>query len=96
MNIIKNKYNGEKVLLKERGDTRVVTTLATEMAVPAAVANLMAQRGITTKSQAEEFSIRHSDPFMIPVLMKDITGLWTGSARQSRGMKRSWYTVIMM
>src|SRR5690606_3964533 len=59
-------------LLKERGDTRVVTTLATEMAVPAAVASLMAQRGITTKSQAEEFFNPTLGSLHDPFLMKDM------------------------
>ncbi len=59
-------------LLKERGDTRVVTTLATEMAVPAAVANLMVQRGITTKSQAEEFFNPSLASLHDPFLMKDM------------------------
>ena len=58
--------------MKERGDTRVVTTLATEMAVPAAVANLMAQRGITTKSQAEEFFSPTLGSLHDPFLMKDM------------------------
>jgi hypothetical protein len=40
-------------LLRERGDESVAMTLATEMAVPAAIANLMVQRGIRTKNQAE-------------------------------------------
>ena len=59
-------------LLKERGDTHVVTTLATEMAVPAAVANLMVQRGITTKSQAEEFFNPSLASLHDPFLMKDM------------------------
>ncbi len=59
-------------LLKERGDTHVVTTLATEMAVPAAVANLMAQRGIRTKSQAEEFFNPTLGSLHDPFLMKDM------------------------
>lgn len=59
-------------LLKERGDAHVVTTLATEMAVPAAVANLMVQRGITTKSQAEEFFNPSLTSLHDPFLMKDM------------------------
>ena len=59
-------------LLKERGDAHVVTTLATEMAVPAAVANLMVQRGITTKSQAEEFFNPSLASLHDPFLMKDM------------------------
>ena len=59
-------------LLKARGDERVVTTLATEMAVPAAVANLMAQRGITTKRQAEEFFSPSISSLHDPFLMKDM------------------------
>lgn len=59
-------------LLKERGDERVATTLATEMAVPAAIANLMAQRGITTKRQAEEFFNPSLSSLHDPFLMKDM------------------------
>ncbi|MCU0460183.1 MAG: single-stranded-DNA-specific exonuclease RecJ, partial [Bacteroidales bacterium] len=59
-------------LLKERGDAHVVTTLATEMAVPAAVASLMVQRGITTKNQAEEFFNPTLGSLHDPFLMKDM------------------------
>ena len=58
--------------MKERGDEQVVTTLATEMAVPAAVANLMVQRGITTKHLAEEFFKPTLDSLHDPFLMKDM------------------------
>jgi single-stranded-DNA-specific exonuclease len=59
-------------LLRGRGDERVVTTLATEMKVPSAVANLMAQRGITTKRQAEEFFKPTLNSLHDPFLMKDM------------------------
>ncbi len=59
-------------LLKGRGDERVVTTLATEMSVPAAVANLLVQRGITKKSQAEEFFRPTLGSLHDPFLMKDM------------------------
>lgn len=59
-------------LLKERGDERVVTTLATEMAVSAAVATLMVQRGITNKEQAEKFFNPTLDSLHDPFLMKDM------------------------
>jgi single-stranded-DNA-specific exonuclease len=59
-------------LLKERGDERVATTLATEMAVPAAVASLMVQRGITTKKQAEDFFNPSLSSLHDPFLMKDM------------------------
>jgi single-stranded-DNA-specific exonuclease len=59
----------KKWLLRERGDESVVTTLATELAVPAAIANLMVQRGITSRKQAEEFfnpSLKSiHDPFLM-------------------------------
>ncbi len=58
--------------MKERGDAHVVTTLATEMAVPAAVASLMVQRGITTKNQAEEFFNPTLGSLHDPFLMKDM------------------------
>ncbi|MBK7732009.1 MAG: single-stranded-DNA-specific exonuclease RecJ [Bacteroidales bacterium] len=59
-------------LLKERGDEHVVTTLATEMGVPVTVAGLMAQRGITTKQQAEEFFNPTLESLHDPFLMKDM------------------------
>ena len=59
-------------LLKERGDERVVTTLETGMSVPPAIANLMAQRGITTVNQAEEFFNPSLKSLHDPFLMKDM------------------------
>lgn len=59
-------------LLRERGDESVVTTLATEMAVPVPVANLMVQRGINTKNQAEEFFHPSLKSLHDPFLMKDM------------------------
>lgn len=59
-------------LLKERGDEHVVMTLATEMGVPVTVAGLMAQRGITTKQQAEEFFNPTLESLHDPFLMKDM------------------------
>lgn len=58
--------------MKERGDEHVVTTLATEMGVPVTVAGLMAQRGITTKQQAEEFFNPTLESLHDPFLMKDM------------------------
>lgn len=58
--------------MKERGDEHVVMTLATEMGVPVTVAGLMAQRGITTKQQAEEFFNPTLESLHDPFLMKDM------------------------
>ena len=58
--------------MKERGDERVVTTLETGMSVPPAIANLMAQRGITTVNQAEEFFNPSLKSLHDPFLMKDM------------------------
>jgi single-stranded-DNA-specific exonuclease len=60
-------------LLKGRGDERVVSSLATEMKVPSAVANLMVQRGITSKDQAEDFFKPTLSSLHDPFLMKDMT-----------------------
>lgn len=62
----------KKWLLREGGDESVVTTLATEMAVPAPIANLMVQRGITIKKQAEEFFNPSLKTLHDPFLMKDM------------------------
>lgn len=62
----------KKWLLREGGDESVVTTLATEMAVPATIANLMVQRGITKKKQAEEFFNPSLKTLHDPFLMKDM------------------------
>ncbi|MCK7538860.1 MAG: hypothetical protein MZV63_51935 [Marinilabiliales bacterium] len=74
--------------MKERGDEHVVTTLATEMAVPAAVASLMVQRGITTKNQAEEFfnpSLRSlHDPFLMKDMNRAVDRISTAIARNEK------------
>jgi single-stranded-DNA-specific exonuclease len=75
-------------LLKERGDESVVTTLATEMAVPAAVASLMVQRGIKTKNQAEEFfnpSLKSlHDPFLMRDMNRAVDRITTAIARNEK------------
>ena len=75
-------------LLRERGDESVVTTLATEMAVPAAIANLMVQRGITKKKQAEEFfnpSLKSlHDPFLMKDMNRAVDRISTAIARNEK------------
>ena len=75
-------------LLKERGDEHVVTTLETEMSVPSAIANLMAQRGITTKIQAEEFfnpSLKSlHDPFLMKDMNKAVDRISTAMSRNEK------------
>ena len=58
--------------MRGRGDETVATTLATEMAVPVPVANLMVQRGITTAARAEEFFTPSLKSLHDPFLMKDM------------------------
>jgi len=78
----------KKWLLKEGGDESVVTTLATEMAVPAAIANLMVQRGITRKKQAEEFfnpSLKSlHDPFLMKDMNRAVDRISTAIARNEK------------
>ncbi len=78
----------KKWLLRERGDESVVTTLATEMAVPAPIANLMAQRGITSKKQAEEFfnpSLKSlHDPFLMKDMNRAVDRISTAIARNEK------------
>ncbi len=78
----------KKWLLKEGGDEFVVTTLATEMAVPAAIANLMVQRGITRKKQAEEFfnpSLKSlHDPFLMKDMNRAVDRISTAIARNEK------------
>jgi single-stranded-DNA-specific exonuclease len=75
-------------LLRERGDKSVVTALATEMAVPAAVASLMVQRGINTKEQAEEFfnpSLKAlHDPFLMKDMNRAVDRITTAIARNEK------------
>jgi len=75
-------------LLKERGDENVVTTLETGMGVPSAIANLMAQRGITTQSQAEEFfnpSLKSlHDPFLMKDMNKAVDRISTAISRNEK------------
>ncbi|MCJ7820141.1 MAG: DHH family phosphoesterase, partial [Bacteroidales bacterium] len=59
-------------LFKEKGDETVARTLATEMAVPLSVVNLMVQRGITSSRQAEEFFNPSLKTLHDPFLMKDM------------------------
>jgi single-stranded-DNA-specific exonuclease len=78
----------KKWLLREGGDESVVTTLATEMAVPAAIANLMVQRGITKKKQAEEFfnpSLKSlHDPFLMKDMNRAVDRISTAIARNEK------------
>ena len=75
-------------LLKEKGDERVVTTLETGMGVPSAIANLMVQRGITTKNQAEEFfnpSLKSlHDPFLMKDMNKAVDRISTAISRNEK------------
>jgi single-stranded-DNA-specific exonuclease len=75
-------------LLREGGDESVVTTLATEMAVPAVIANLMVQRGITGKDQAEEFfnpSLKSlHDPFLMKDMNRAVDRISTAIARNEK------------
>lgn len=75
-------------ILRPRGDDSIVTTLATEMAVPAAVANLMVQRGITTKNQAEDFfnpSLKSlHDPFLMKDMNRAVDRISTAIARNEK------------
>ena len=78
----------KKWLLREGGDESVVTTLAAEMAVPAAIANLMVQRGITKKKQAEEFfnpSLKSlHDPFLMKDMNRAVDRISTAIARNEK------------
>lgn len=78
----------KKWLLREGGDESVVTTLATEMAVPATIANLMVQRGITKKKQAEEFfnpSLKSlHDPFLMKDMNRAVDRISTAIARNEK------------
>jgi len=62
----------KKWLFKERGDATVVRKMASEMAVPESVVNLMVQRGITNRPQAEEFFSPSLDSLHDPFMMKDM------------------------
>lgn len=63
---------GKRWLLKGRGDESVVTTLAAAMGVTPPLANLMVQRGITSKRQAEDFFRPSLEALHDPFLMKDM------------------------
>ena len=74
--------------MRGRGDETVVTTLATEMAVPVPVANLMVQRGITTAARAEEFftpTLRSlHDPFLMKDMNRAVDRISTALARNEK------------
>ncbi len=62
----------KKWLFKEKGDETVARTLASEMAVPLSVVNLMVQRGIHSARQADEFFNPSLGSLHDPFLMKDM------------------------
>ncbi len=62
----------KKWLFKEKGDETVARALASEMAVPLSVVNLMVQRGITSSRQADEFFNPSLGSLHDPFLMKDM------------------------
>jgi single-stranded-DNA-specific exonuclease len=75
-------------LFKEKGDETVARTLATEMAVPLSVVNLMVQRGITSSRQAEEFfnpSLKSlHDPFLMKDMNKAVDRISTAISRNEK------------
>ena len=75
-------------LFKEKGDETVARALATEMAVPLSVVNLMVQRGITSSRQAEEFfnpSLKSlHDPFLMKDMNKAVDRISTAISRNER------------
>jgi len=78
----------KKWLFKEKGDATVVRKMATEMAVPESVVNLMVQRGITNAHQAEEFfsptlSALH-DPFLMRDMNKAVDRVSTAISRNEK------------
>lgn len=62
----------KKWLFKEKGDETVARALASEMAVPLSVVNLMVQRGINSARQAEDFFNPSLGSLHDPFLMKDM------------------------
>ena len=59
-------------VVKERGDTAVVKQLAASLGVSESLANLMAQRDITTAAEAKAFFNPSLDYLHDPFLMKDM------------------------
>ena len=59
-------------VVKERGDTAVVKQLAASLGVSESLANLMAQRAITTAAEAKAFFNPSLDYLHDPFLMKDM------------------------
>ena len=62
----------KKWVIKEKGDTVVVKQLAGALGVTESLANLMAQRNITTPAEAEAFFSPSLDYLHDPFLMKDM------------------------
>ncbi|HUW91640.1 MAG TPA: single-stranded-DNA-specific exonuclease RecJ, partial [Bacteroidales bacterium] len=75
-------------LFKEKGDETVARALATEMAVPLSVVNLMVQRGITSSSQADDFfnpSLKSlHDPFLMKDMNKAVDRISTAISRNEK------------
>ncbi|HUX94526.1 MAG TPA: single-stranded-DNA-specific exonuclease RecJ [Bacteroidales bacterium] len=59
-------------VIKERGDAAVVKQLSADLAVSDSLANLMAQRGITSAAEADAFFNPSLDYLHDPFLMKDM------------------------
>lgn len=62
----------KKWVIREKGDAAVVKQLASSLSVPESLANLMAQRGITSASEAKAFFNPSLDYLHDPFLMKDM------------------------
>ena len=62
----------KKWVLKEQGDPQVVSTLAASLGIHPVLANLLVQRGIETKAEAERFFNPSLDDLHDPFLMKDM------------------------
>lgn len=59
-------------VVKEKGDVAVVKHLTDKLGVSESIANLMAQRNITTSQEAEDFFRPNLDHLHDPFLMKDM------------------------
>jgi len=86
----------KKWVIKEKGDPVVVKQLAGSLGVSESLANLMAQRNITTSAEAEAFFNPSLDYLHDPFLMKDMIWQSTGYLQQLIKMKEFLSMAIMM
>ncbi len=84
-------------ILKEQGDPEIISSIAGEMNMPASIARLMVQRGITSRARADAFfspSAHHlHDPFLMKDMNRAVDRISTAIGKSERIMVYGDYDV---